>query len=63
MLSCPGTAFLLVDPEDVPGRLEESGLFEKVEKFVQVHRNGFLLLYAPFNGRKELEILSGIQHR
>nr|XP_046248354.1 protein SPO16 homolog isoform X1 [Scatophagus argus] len=58
-----GTAFLLVDPQDLPGPFEESGLFERIETFVQVHRNSFLLLYAPFNGRKELDILSAIQHR
>lgn len=59
----PGTAFLLVEPEDVPGRLRESGLLERIDKFVRVHRNSFILLYAPFNGRRELEILSDIQHR
>lgn len=58
-----GTAFLLVEPEDVLGRLQESGLLERIDKFVRVHRNSFILLYAPFNGSKELEILSDIQHR
>lgn len=58
-----GTAFLLVEPEDVPGRLQESGLLERIDKFVHVHRNSFILLYSPFNGRKELEVLSDIQHR
>ncbi|XP_035509613.1 uncharacterized protein C1orf146 homolog [Morone saxatilis] len=58
-----GTAFLLVDPEDVPGGFEESGLIERIKKFVQVHRNSFLLLHAPFNGTKELEILTLIQQR
>uniref|UniRef100_A0A3B4YDH1 Chromosome 1 open reading frame 146 n=1 Tax=Seriola lalandi dorsalis TaxID=1841481 RepID=A0A3B4YDH1_SERLL len=58
-----GTAFLLVDPQDLPERFEESGLMERIKKFVQVHRNSFLLLYAPFIGKRELEILSGIQCR
>ncbi|XP_039983843.1 protein SPO16 homolog isoform X1 [Xiphias gladius] len=58
-----GTAFLLVDPQDLPERLEESGLIERIKKFTRVHRNSFLLLYAPFNGKRELEILSGIQCR
>uniref|UniRef100_A0A3Q3VVY6 Uncharacterized protein n=1 Tax=Mola mola TaxID=94237 RepID=A0A3Q3VVY6_MOLML len=58
-----GTAFLLLEPGDVPGRVEESGLTEKIKTFVQVHRNSFLILYAPFNGTKELEMLSEIQHR
>lgn len=59
----PGTAFLLVEPEDISGRLQESRLLERIDKFVHVHRNSFILLYAPFNGSKELEILSDIQYR
>ncbi|XP_075935253.1 protein SPO16 homolog [Anarhichas minor] len=58
-----GTAFLLVDPQDLLEHFEESGLIERIKTFVQVHRNSFLLLYAPFNGKKELEVLSVIQHR
>ncbi|XP_018525325.1 protein SPO16 homolog [Lates calcarifer] len=58
-----GTAFLLVDPQDFPEHFEESGLIERIKKFMQVHRNSFVLLYAPFNGKKELELLSGIQCR
>ncbi|XP_034438629.1 uncharacterized protein C1orf146 homolog isoform X1 [Hippoglossus hippoglossus] len=58
-----GTAFLLVDPQDLPEQFEESGVIEKIKKFTQVHRNSFLLLYAPFTGKKELEILSEIQCR
>ncbi|XP_028443699.1 protein SPO16 homolog [Perca flavescens] len=58
-----GTAFLLVDPEDLLEHFEESGLIKRIRAFVQVHRNSFLLLYAPFNGKKELEILSVIQLR
>ncbi|KAF1385969.1 hypothetical protein PFLUV_G00113280 [Perca fluviatilis] len=58
-----GTAFLLVDPQDLLEHFEESGLIKRIRTFVQVHRNSFLLLYAPFNGKKELEILSVIQLR
>ncbi|CAK6956301.1 protein SPO16 homolog [Scomber scombrus] len=58
-----GTAFMFVDPQDLPERCEESGLIEQIKKFVEVHRNSFLLLYAPFNGKRELETLSLIQHR
>ncbi|KAM6938329.1 protein SPO16 homolog [Lycodopsis pacificus] len=58
-----GTAFLLVDPQDLLEHFEESGLIERIKTFVQVHRNSFLLLYVPFNGKKELEVLSVIQHR
>uniref|UniRef100_A0A8C9ZS72 Chromosome 1 open reading frame 146 n=1 Tax=Sander lucioperca TaxID=283035 RepID=A0A8C9ZS72_SANLU len=59
----PGTAFLLVDPQDLLEHFEESELIKRIKTFVQVHRNSFLLLYAPFNGKKELEILSVIQQR
>ncbi|TKS74124.1 hypothetical protein D9C73_008205 [Collichthys lucidus] len=58
-----GVAFLLVDPQDLPERFEESGLTERIKTFVEVHRNSFLLFYAPFNRERELEILSVIQHR
>ncbi|XP_010771071.1 uncharacterized protein C1orf146 homolog isoform X2 [Notothenia coriiceps] len=52
--------FPLSDPLE---HCEESGLIERIKTFVQVHRNSFLLLYAPFNGKKELEILSVLQDR
>ncbi|KAM7012508.1 protein SPO16 homolog isoform 2-T2 [Tautogolabrus adspersus] len=58
-----GTAFLLVDPQDLPECFEESGLIERINTFVQVHRNSFLLLFAPFNGTREMEIFTVIQHR
>ncbi|XP_045905797.1 protein SPO16 homolog isoform X1 [Micropterus dolomieu] len=58
-----GIAFLLVDPQDLSVRFEESGLIEKIKTFVQVHRNSFILLHAPFNGKEDLEIMSVIQHR
>ncbi|XP_017289209.1 uncharacterized protein C1orf146 homolog isoform X2 [Kryptolebias marmoratus] len=55
-----GTAFLLVEPQDL-GASEQPRLIEHIKKFVQVHRNCFLLLYAPFNGEKELQTLALIQ--
>uniref|UniRef100_A0A3P8RDX5 Uncharacterized protein n=1 Tax=Astatotilapia calliptera TaxID=8154 RepID=A0A3P8RDX5_ASTCA len=58
-----GTAFLMVDPQDLPEPSEESGVFERIKKFVQVHRNCFLLLRSPFKGKKELETLTVIQNR
>uniref|UniRef100_A0A8C6SFP8 Chromosome 1 open reading frame 146 n=1 Tax=Neogobius melanostomus TaxID=47308 RepID=A0A8C6SFP8_9GOBI len=56
-----GIAFLLVDPQDP--QHQESVLVERLSKFVQVHRNCFVLLHAPFNGPKEMDTLSLIQHR
>lgn len=58
-----GTAFLLIDPADISGSIEDSGLIETIKSFAQVHRNSFLLLITPFIGKKEIEILSAIQHR
>ncbi|XP_026200724.1 uncharacterized protein C1orf146 homolog isoform X2 [Anabas testudineus] len=56
-----GVAFLLVDPQDHPEHLDVSGLIDRTQRFVQVHRNSFLLLYAPFNGKRQMEVLSEIQ--
>ncbi|KAJ0032098.1 hypothetical protein NQD34_002179 [Periophthalmus magnuspinnatus] len=56
-----GTAFLLVDPQDP--QHQASVLVEKLNTFVQVHRNCFMLLHAPFNGPKEMETLSLVQNR
>ncbi|KAK7888669.1 hypothetical protein WMY93_024229 [Mugilogobius chulae] len=55
------TAFLLVDPQNP--QHEDSALVENLNRFVEVHRNCFVLLYAPFNGPKEMETLSLIQSR
>ncbi|XP_061833422.1 protein SPO16 homolog isoform X1 [Nerophis lumbriciformis] len=56
-----GVAFMLVEPQHLPENLEESGLIEQIKKFAQVHRNCFVLLYAPFNGKRETDTLSLIQ--
>lgn len=63
VLFSTGTAFLLIDPGAVSGSLEDSGLTETIKTFVQVHRNSFLLMFAPFFGNKENGILTEIQHR
>uniref|UniRef100_A0A3Q2XPV7 Chromosome 1 open reading frame 146 n=2 Tax=Hippocampus comes TaxID=109280 RepID=A0A3Q2XPV7_HIPCM len=55
-----GTAFKLVEPENVR---DEPGLIEQIQKFVRVHRNSFVLLYAPFNGKRQLDMLSLIQEK
>lgn len=53
----------MVDAQDLPEPSEELGVFERIKKFVQVHRNCFLLLRSPFKGKKELETLTVIQNR
>ncbi|XP_043098483.1 protein SPO16 homolog isoform X2 [Puntigrus tetrazona] len=57
------TAFLLLTPEEFPAKLENAEFLERIEKFVQVHRNSFLLLQAPVYGKREWEILSSVQNR
>uniref|UniRef100_A0A8C8E2B6 Chromosome 1 open reading frame 146 n=1 Tax=Oryzias sinensis TaxID=183150 RepID=A0A8C8E2B6_9TELE len=58
-----GTAFLFVEPQERPEDLEELGLMDQIKNFVEIHRNCFLLLYAPFTGPKELQTLKLIQNR
>ncbi|KAL2090352.1 hypothetical protein ACEWY4_015040 [Coilia grayii] len=58
-----GTAFMLVVSQDVQEPLENGGLYEKIQKFVQVHRNSFLLLQSPVFGQKEWDIMAAVQTR
>lgn len=67
--SCPfvcfpsGNAFLLVDLQNHLEPFEESELIKRIDIFIQVHRNSFLLFYLPFSGKRGLQILSDIQCR
>ncbi|KAK7144718.1 hypothetical protein R3I94_010968 [Phoxinus phoxinus] len=58
-----GTAFLLVTLEEFSAKLENTELFERIEKFMEVHRNSFLLLQAPVYGKREWDIFSSVQNR
>ncbi|XP_066521715.1 protein SPO16 homolog isoform X2 [Hoplias malabaricus] len=58
-----GTAFMLISPEEFPEKAENSEFINRIEKFVQVHRNSFLLLQSPVYGRREWEIVSAVQRR
>ncbi|KAJ8276970.1 hypothetical protein GJAV_G00069950 [Gymnothorax javanicus] len=58
-----GIAFMLLDTQEFPENPEEAGLFARIEKFIQIHRNCFILLQASLHRNKEWEILSKIQHR
>ncbi|XP_067315772.1 protein SPO16 homolog isoform X2 [Pseudorasbora parva] len=58
-----GTAFLLVTLGEFSAKLEKTDLFEKIEKFVHIHRNSFLLLQAPVYREKEWDIFSSVQNR
>lgn len=63
LASLTGTAFMLVVSQEIQETLEDSGLYEKIQKFVQVHRNCFLMLQAPVFGKKEWEIMAAVQTR
>ncbi|XP_072539098.1 protein SPO16 homolog [Salminus brasiliensis] len=58
-----GTAFMLITPEEFPEKAETTEFFNRIEKFVQVHRNSFLLLQSPVCGAREWEIVSAVQKR
>ncbi|XP_036409350.1 uncharacterized protein C1orf146-like [Megalops cyprinoides] len=58
-----GVAFMLVTTQEFHESPNEAGLFEKIEKFTQIHRNCFLMLLASLHGEKEQRILSTVQHR
>ncbi|XP_060774320.1 protein SPO16 homolog [Neoarius graeffei] len=58
-----GVAFLLITPEEFPEKTECEEFFQRIEKFIQVHRNSFLLLQVSAYGARELEIVSTVQNR
>ncbi|XP_062853314.1 protein SPO16 homolog isoform X2 [Trichomycterus rosablanca] len=58
-----GTAFMLITPEQFPEKTESAEFFERIEKFVQVHRNSFILLQSPVFGTEEWEFVSTLQNR
>ena len=63
---CPfhaGVAFMLVSAQEFPENPEETDLFERIKKFMQIHKNGFILLLSSLHGKKEWDLLSTIQHR
>ncbi|KAK3557426.1 hypothetical protein QTP70_026644 [Hemibagrus guttatus] len=57
-----GVAFMLITTEEFP-ETECEEFFSKIEKFIQVHRNSFLLLQAPAYGARELKVVSELQNR
>ncbi|XP_029939475.1 protein SPO16 homolog [Salarias fasciatus] len=56
-----GTAFLLVEAPVLPDR--ESELIGLIEKFVQIHRNHFVVLRTPVDGNAGPDALTLIQTR
>ncbi|KAL7984923.1 hypothetical protein Chor_003493 [Crotalus horridus] len=60
--SLSGVAFLLADTQDLL-LINSKVIFERIKKFMTIHRNGFLLLSAALHGPKEWEMMFRIQQR
>ncbi|XP_076871200.1 protein SPO16 homolog [Brachyhypopomus gauderio] len=58
-----GTAFMLILAEEFTDNAQNIDLFSKIETFVQIHRNCFLLLQSPVYGIREWEAVSTVQKR
>ncbi|XP_075792643.1 protein SPO16 homolog [Pelodiscus sinensis] len=62
IFSLSGIAFLLADTQDLLKTGEELFL-DRIEKFINIHRNSFLLLSAALHGPKEWDLMFRIQKR
>ncbi|XP_070602658.1 protein SPO16 homolog [Erythrolamprus reginae] len=62
IFSLSGVAFLLADTQDLL-LTNSKVIFERIKKFMTIHRNGFLLLAAALHGPKEWEVMFKIQQR
>ncbi|XP_061486635.1 protein SPO16 homolog [Rhineura floridana] len=62
IFSLSGVAFLLADAQ-VFFFAERELFFERIKKFMDIHRNGFLLLSAARHGPKEWDAMFRVQQR
>ncbi|XP_069089316.1 protein SPO16 homolog [Pleurodeles waltl] len=62
IFSLSGVAFLLVNTQDL-SLMQKGFVFDKVETFIGIHRNSFLLLVAALHGREEWRFMFHIQQR
>ncbi|XP_051869193.1 protein SPO16 homolog [Pristis pectinata] len=58
-----GIAFIIIETQDFCDSSAEVKLMKRIEQFVRIHRNSFLLLVAGLYGQKEWDILFKIQLR
>ncbi|XP_043941601.1 protein SPO16 homolog [Protopterus annectens] len=63
IFSLSGVAFMLADTQKESVNGEDTTFLDRLEKFMNIHRNSFLLLVAAFHGQTEREILFRIQQR
>ncbi|XP_003365143.1 protein SPO16 homolog [Equus przewalskii] len=62
IFSLSGVAFLLMDAKECFTSAEEI-LLAKIEKFINIHRNSFLVLSAALHGLEEWKLMFRIQQR
>ncbi|XP_051026681.1 protein SPO16 homolog [Acomys russatus] len=62
VFSLSGAAFLLMDANECIISAEEIFL-TKIEKFITIHQNSFLVLFAPLHGPEEWNLMFRIQQR
>uniref|UniRef100_A0A8C6YQR0 Uncharacterized protein n=1 Tax=Nothoprocta perdicaria TaxID=30464 RepID=A0A8C6YQR0_NOTPE len=62
IFSLSGVAFVLADIQDLL-RTGEQQFLDRVQKFINIHRNSFLVLSAALHGPEEWNIMFRIQRR
>ncbi|XP_040589482.1 protein SPO16 homolog [Mesocricetus auratus] len=62
VFSLSGVAFLLMDAKECVISAEEIFL-TKIEKFINIHQNSFLVLFAPLHGPEEWALMFRIHQR
>ncbi|XP_009500718.1 protein SPO16 homolog [Phalacrocorax carbo] len=62
IFSLSGVAFILADAQDLLMTGEEQ-FFERIQKFINIHRNSFLVLSAALHGPEEWDVMFRIQRR
>ncbi|KAM9283722.1 protein SPO16 homolog [Morus bassanus] len=62
IFSLSGVAFILADAQDLLTTGEEQ-FFKRIQKFIKIHRNSFLVLSAALHGPEEWDVMFRIQTR
>ncbi|PKK28005.1 hypothetical protein A306_00005796 [Columba livia] len=62
IFSLSGVAFTLADTQDLLMAGEEQ-FFRRIQKFINIHRNSFLVLSAALHGPEEWKVMFRIQRR
>ncbi|KGL93102.1 Uncharacterized protein C1orf146, partial [Charadrius vociferus] len=62
IFSLSGVAFILADTQDLLMTREEP-FFKRIQRFINIHRNSFLVLTAALHGPEEWNVMFRIQRR